>query len=282
MLRRVCFLLLLLGFGASSAFSLSLEKEIAISLEEKQIQDLSPDGLSLVFYLKLTNSSDKTYYLTEYNYRFVVSQTQYFRLNIPLEGGLRIEATKNTLLALPVKITYKLLFQAVPEVAKQDMAPFYMMGEMVFSDERGKKKGELPFAFNGEIPLFREPAIKLTQMGIKALTIGGADLGFQVTLENKNGFPLDIERIRYHLKFGGHPVESNQIRGEKTIASHAEELFSIPVLLDFFEVGQDLRMLLQESSLNCQFEGEIEIRTKWGQVVVPFDVTDSMTITRID
>lgn len=282
MLRRVLLFVVLLGVGLNSVFSLSVDRDIAISLEEKQIQDLSCRGLNLVFYLNLANSSDKTYYLTGYNYRFVVNQTQYFRLNTPVEGGLRIEAAKTTLLALPVKITYELLFQAIPEIAKEDIVACYMMGEMIFSDQRGKKKGEIPFAFNGEIPIFREPGIKLTQLGIKTLTIGGADLDVGVTLTNDNGVPLDIEEIRYNLKFGGNPVKNSQVRGKKTIEPHGEAVFSIPFLLDFFEMDLELRALLQQTALDCQFMGEFGIHTKWGQVVVPFDVTEQIVIVKIE
>ena len=282
MLQRVCVFMVLLGGGAGLFFCLSLEKDIAISLEEKRIQGLSPKGLTLVFYLNLTNSSSKTYYLSRYNYRFVVNQKEYFRLNTPLESGLRIEAAEKTLIALPVKITYELLFQTVSEVDKQDMVSCYMMGEMVFSDQRGKKKGELPFAVNAEIPIFREPGIKLSGLGAKVLTVGGADLDFKVTLVNENGFTLEIENIRYNLKFGGHPVKKGQIRGEKTIDAHGEETFSAPILLDFFDSGQDLRALLQQSSLDCRFEGEVESRTKWGQIVIPFDVTDQIAIVKIE
>jgi LEA14-like dessication related protein len=281
MLKRVCLFLVLLGVGAGSLFCLPLETEIAISLEEKQIQGLGPKGLTLVFYVNLTNSSSKTYYLSSYNYRFVVNQKEYFRLNTPLESGLRVEAAKKTLLALPVRITYELLFQTVDEIEGLDMLSCYMMGEMVFSDERGKKKGELPFAFNGEIPLFREPRIQFSDLSIKALSIGGADLDFKIMLVNENGFSLGIERIRYDLKFGEHQVKKGQILGEKSIDAHGEEIFSVPLLLDFFDTGQDLRELLQKSHLDCRFEGEVEILTIWGRVVVPFDVTSQIKTTRM-
>lgn len=279
MLKRVCVFIVLLGVGAGSLLCLAVEKDIAISLEEKQIQDLSPKGLTQVFYVNLTNSSSKDYYLSSYNYRFVVNQKEYFRLNTPLESELRVEAAKKTLLALPVKITYELLFQTIDELDKLDMASYYMMGEMVFSDERGKKKGELPFALNGEIPLFRVPGIRLSDLGIKALTVGGADLDFKLTLVNENGFMLGIERIRYDLKFGDHHVKRGQILGEKSIDAHGEEIFSLPLLLDFFDTGQDLRELFQQSRLDCRFEGEIEILTKWGRVVVPVDVSSQIIIT---
>lgn len=279
MLKRVCVFMVLLGVGAGSLFCLSVEKDIAISLEEKQIRGLGPKGLTLVFYINLTNSSSKTYYLSGYNYRFVVNQKEYFRLNTPLESGLRVEAENKTLLALPVKITYELLFQTVDGIDKLDMASCYMMGEMVFSDERGRKKGELPFALNGEIPLFREPGIQLSDLGVKALTIGGADLDFKITLVNENGFTLGIDRIRYDLKFGDHQVKKGQILSEKSIEVHGEEVFSVPILLDFFDAGPDLRALLQQSLLDCRFEGEIETLTKWGRVVVPVDVTSQINVT---
>ncbi len=55
-----------------SGFSLfaGVKQDIKISLEEKQIQDLSPEGLTMVFYVNLTNASSRTYGLSGYHYRY--------------------------------------------------------------------------------------------------------------------------------------------------------------------------------------------------------------------
>ena len=62
----------------------SLQKDLTISLSEKQIQNISLQDLSIVFYVKIANSSSNNYYLSGYEYRFVVNQTDYIQLKTSL------------------------------------------------------------------------------------------------------------------------------------------------------------------------------------------------------
>jgi len=70
---------------------------------------------------------------------------------------------------------------------------------MKFSDGK-KEKGKLPFAFSGEFPLFKSPAIEIVKIQINNLTIGGADLNVNIRLTNNNGFELLVNRIIYKLQ----------------------------------------------------------------------------------
>lgn len=279
MRKRFClfllFILALTGFRLYGA----LKDDIQISLEEKQIQNLSPSGLNLVFYINITNSSSKTYYFTAYDYRFVVNQVPYIRLETPLDTGMMIEASKNTLIAIPVKITYDLLFQNISEIEDADKVPCYISGGLTFFEGR-RKRGNLPFAFSAEFPIYREIEIEFVGINVKMLTIGGTDSGFEVMFKNGNGFDFFIDRIAYSLKLGGHLISEGNIGGDKTIEKHGEKIFTISLLLNFFDVGKDVYSFLQQSSASCQFSGEIEIRNIWGRIKTPFDIRENIAIIR--
>jgi hypothetical protein len=57
MKKSAYFALVILISLTGLSFSQSAMKNIQVSLEDKQIQDLSPEGLSLVFYVKIKNTS---------------------------------------------------------------------------------------------------------------------------------------------------------------------------------------------------------------------------------
>jgi len=277
-MKRKPYLFLVI-FLLLTSFSLSLGlKDIKISLEEKQIQALSPSGVTLVFYINIQNSSSKPYLLSRYHYRFVVNQKEYLRLQTSPEEGIEINAPGKTLIALPVKINYELLFQNEDELMQEDKALCYLMGELRFSDGR-KDKGGVPFAFSGEFPILKEPDIEFVALKSNDLTIGGADLNFEVKFTNRNGFEMLLDRISYTLKFGGHPINEGTIPGDKTIESHGEKIFSILLLLNFFEVGKDVYAVLQQPSTFCNFSGEIEVKTIWGKIKIPFVKSGTIPIT---
>ncbi|MFC2165529.1 LEA type 2 family protein [Acidobacteriota bacterium] len=278
-MKRLAFYAIFLLVLSNIAMSFSLEDDIQISLREKQIQELSPSGLNLVFYITIKNLSSKTYYLSGYTYQFTVNQQEYLQMQTNLEDKIRVDARGETLIALPVKITYELLFQAVPGVENETRVQCYMTGMLSFADEK-KERGRLPFSFSGEFPVFKEPQVQLVGLTINALTIGGSDLSFELKIENDNDFELLPERIRYKVAIGGFPIGEDRIRGDKSVESKGEKVFSLPFLLNFFEVGKDVHAFLQQDEVSCQLSGEIEIKTVWGRLVIPFDRDQHVSVKK--
>jgi hypothetical protein len=279
MKRMVIPLLVLLVPAVSAVLNAGLKDDIRISLEEKQIQDLSSEGLTLAFYLNLENSSNKTYYLSGYAYRFVVNEREYLRLQVPLEGGPRIDPRKKTMISLPVRITYDLLYRSVGDLSGEKMVGCYLMGELAFSDGR-RSRGSLPVAFNGEFPIYRRPEIVLEALRANAVTIGGADLLLETGLTNLNGFDFTVTSWVYTLKFGGHEILSDRRNRGVPLPAGGKIPLNIPVLINYFEVGSAVRGLLQQETVRCRLTGELELRTPWGRLTLPYDVEAQVPLVK--
>jgi LEA14-like dessication related protein len=278
-MRRLCVLLTLICGLSAAVFSFSLKDDITIILREKQVQNLDSTGLNLVFYVTIKNSSSRVYYLSGYSYRFVVEQTEYLRLQTALDSRLKVSASEETLIALPIKITYEHLFGTVDGIQTRDKALCYIMGELAFADEK-RERGRLPFSFSGEFPIFSNPLVELIALNINMLTIGGSDLNFEIKLKNTNGFELLVERVSYRISVGNRPIGDGNIGGDKSIPARGEKAFQLPMLLNFFEVGKDVYAFLQQDRAPCRFSGEIEIHTVWGRIRIPFDQTDEVSVRK--
>jgi LEA14-like dessication related protein len=268
-----------LSILSAGAFSLSLKDDITILLRERQVQNLDSTGLTLAFYIQIKNSSSKAYYLSGYAYRFVVDQAEYLRLQTSLDQRLRLNPSEETLIALPVKITYEHLFRTVEGIQAKDKALCYIMGELAFADEK-KERGRLPFSFSGEFPIYKNPRVDLVALNINMLTIGGSDLNLEIKLINPNGFELLVQRVSYGIRVGGYPIGDGNIAGDKSIPPNGEKVFQLPLLLNFFEVGKDVHGYLQQETASCQFSGEIEIQTVWGRLEIPFEVSKDIVVNR--
>lgn len=277
--KTYIFLVFFLAFGILARSS-SLKKDLKISLEEKQIQNLTTQGLNLVFYVKISNFSRSVYYFSGYDYRFVVNHREYIHLESLLESKIKIDALSDTLLSFPIKITYSHLFRTIEGLEQENKALCYLTGTMKFSNGR-RKKGKLNFAFSGEFPIFKKPEIEFIKLRVNDLTIGGADLDFEVQFKNNNGFELLVDNITYALQLGGKTIGKDKISGHKNIKSRSNKIFSLPLLLNFFEVSQDVRGILQQTSALCRFSGEIKVRTIWGSLNIPFDKKERISISRI-
>ncbi|NIM89371.1 MAG: hypothetical protein GTO17_00295 [Candidatus Aminicenantes bacterium] len=278
--KKTFVFLLLMGILPSVAPANSLKNDLAVSLQEKRIQDLDFTGLSLIFYLKITNSSSKQVYLSGYDYRLVINEREYIRLKTTLEENIGIEPQGNTLISLPLKITNDLLFQTIEGIEEEDRAGCYLSGGLIFSEER-KKEERIPFAFTAEFPILKKPVIEFIVLKVNDLTIGGADLTFEVKFRNRNGFELLVDRLRYRLSLGGRPIgEERIVWGDKNIEKKGEKVFSLPILLNFFEVGKEVYDILHQPAVICQISGEAEVITSWGRIKLPFEKRGQITLSR--
>jgi LEA14-like dessication related protein len=259
---------------------LSGEQDITITLEEKRIQNLSPAGLDLVFYVTLRNGSSQTYSLTGYTYRFVVNEQEYILMpQQSIEGGLPVGPSSAEMIRLPVRITYEHLFRSISGVHDQTSVACYIMGEMSFS--RGRRaRGGRPFAFSAEFPIFRIPEMEIDTVKAKALTIGGAELEVDIKITNPNGFSLGVEWLEYDLKIGGHPIKQGRLHVRQSLSASTDHVVSIPLLFNFYEVGQDVHGLLQQADVSCRVNGELHLSTEWHDLALPVDLNRRVPVNR--
>jgi LEA14-like dessication related protein len=258
------------------AFGLS-KKDLAVSLKEKRIRDLSSSGLILAFYTGVRNSSAAACFLTRYNYRVTINQKEYLRLPVVLDEPIRVGAGEEVLIALPLKVTYTLLFEVIGPVGEK--AACDMVGDLVFADEK-KKEEKIAFAFSGEFPIFKDPVVEFLPLRVNDLTVGGGDVVFDVKFGNPNNYDLIVDTITYDLRFGETVVLKGEVPGDKNVPARGDKTLSLPFLLDFFEVGKEVYDLLQKPPVPCRFSGEIAVNSVWGRLVIAFDKAGPLEIAK--
>lgn len=250
-------------------------KDIAVVLKDKRIRDLSSRGLTLAFHTSIRNSSAAPIYLARYAYRVTINQKEYLRLPVVLDDPVAIGAGEEVVVALPLKVTYELLFQAVGPV--EDKALCDAVGDLVFRDAKGKEE-KVPFAFSGEFPIFKDPDVLFLPLRVKDLTVGGGDVVFEVKFTNPNGWDLIVDAIRYDLRFGDTSVLKGEIPGDKSVPARGEKVLSLPFLLDFFETGKEVYDLLANPPAPCRFSGEIVVESVWGRLTIAFDKSGPLAL----
>ncbi len=254
-----CLLSVLILQGATPA------KKIVISLERKEIRQMDASGLILVFYLEIANDERSAYSLVEYDYRVVVQNTDYFALRIALEEPIPVAGEATTRISLPLKIAYSDLLERVPAADDGPKAQCYVTGLMVFADSRGRQE-KIPFAFSGEFPVFRPLELEIRPLEVKTITIGGADFTVVFACRNRNNFEMVFGRMFYRLDLDGRTIAEGVVPSGKKIDGQSEIIFSLPHMLEFFEVGREVFDVMQKPSAS----GELSIQTRaesvWGEI----------------
>ncbi|HYA48412.1 MAG TPA: LEA type 2 family protein [Burkholderiales bacterium] len=273
--------LLVLALPGSRLFGRSpvpaAKETITLSLRDKVIRDLSSSGLTLAFRIGVTNRSASDRELVRYRYRVVINQREFLNMTVGLAPPLSVPAGRETLIDLPVKITYGLLFEAVGPIevgGECDVA-----GEMVFADER-RREEKVSFAYPGDFPVFKDPEVEFLPLKVNDLTPGGADVVLRARFRNLNPYELVVSRISYRLLVGDKEVQAGLVPGDKSLPKTGEKVFSFPLVLDFFEVGPETRTLFEKPPVPCRLAGEIEITSAWGTLVVRFDKSQALSVEK--
>ncbi|MCJ7612947.1 MAG: LEA type 2 family protein [Candidatus Aminicenantes bacterium] len=281
MKRRAALWVAMLAVGlpfAGRAVEGSAKRDLAVSFYEKRIQEMTSSGLTLGFVFKVGNASSSPWYLTGYDYRVVVDSTPYLALNKELAEPSVVPPSGSTLIALPVKITNANLFRAVPAAAGKDKLSCYLIGGLTFSDEPQPGGARLSVACSGDFPVYRDIEIIPKPLEVKDVTIGGGDMVFKVGVRNNNPFPLQVESFRYVLDLGGTTVSEGRLAADMGLAAQSEKEFVVPLLLDFFELGNSLYAALQKPAVACKFSGTIEFSSDWGRFAMPLEKSDMIPV----
>jgi len=181
-------------------------EDISLSLREKVIQDLSSSGLTLAFHINVTNGAASDRKLVRYRYRVIINQREFLNMSVSLDEPLSLPGGRDTLIALPVKISYALLFEAVGPIEEKALCD--IVGDMFFTDDR-KREERAGFAFPGEFPIFKDPEVDFLPVKVNDLTVGGADLVFRPRFSRSRAGAHAVHRHR------DHPPAATQVRPEK-------------------------------------------------------------------
>lgn len=255
------------GLGAAA------KDDITLALKDRIVRDLSSKGLTLAFHIGVANQASAARDLVRYRYRVTINQKEFLDMTVELPEPLSAPPGRETLIALPVRISYDLLFAAVGPI--EERAVCDIVGDMYFLTERNREQ-RVPFAYSGEFPIFKDPEVEILPLKINDLTVGGADVVFSAVFRNLNGYELLVDRIGFRLSFAGLEVLSGEVPGDKSLPRNADKVFTLPFLIDFFEAGDKMREEFQKAELACLFEGEIEIASAWGRLRVRFDRSQSL------
>jgi LEA14-like dessication related protein len=257
--------------GAAAAAGQKASDPVVL-VKDKRIIEATSGGLTIDFRLILRNPSAAEIRLVRYDYRVVVDDTEYLRLQVPLEDPIRVEARGETLISLPVRLNYDNLFPAVPGLKEKDLAFCYVTGGMTFQEERNREK-RVMIAFSSDFPVYRGLDFVPAPIEAASLTIGGAEITAGFAIENPNGFSFTLDRLSFTLELAGYRAKEGETGAGDKVEAKGRKVFAFPLILDFFETGAAVSDGLNASSLEVRVAGEAELTTPWGPWKTAFDRT---------
>ncbi|MDI6849232.1 MAG: hypothetical protein QME69_05500 [Candidatus Saccharicenans sp.] len=267
------FLVLVAALAAvtiNSAAGVAARKNIELTLKETRIEELSGSGLTLSFHVRMENNSSRNYSLISYQLQVMINEKEYFRLPVSLDRPVELPADSQVVVSFPVRVNYQYLEPYLSGTGQQ--ATCRLAGDLSFQDER-KKTEKVALNFRADFPVFKLPEVRFLPLRVRDLTLGGADFDFRFVLGNPNGYDLLIQKISLELWLGDRVIYRGQLAGDKTLTAGESKTYSLPLILDFFEQGRELRNSLEKEHPSFTLKLNIEADSAWGWLVFPLEAT---------
>jgi hypothetical protein len=200
----------------------------------------------------------------------LINEKEYFRQEVSLNEPIEVQAEKNTIVKFPVRIDYRYLEPFL--TGSRTQATCRVSGEIYFQDER-KRTEKTPFNFQADFPVFELPEIQIQPILVRHLTLGGADFSFRFSLKNLNNYDLLIQEIKVVLILGNQTIFQGVLSGDNTLTAGESKTYSLPLILDFFEQGRELRDNLEKEATPFTVKLWIEADSAWGRLAFPVEKT---------
>ena len=255
---QVTSVLLLLGiFGCSTVQNLVNIKKPNVSIENVRLTGMSLNDLDLAVALKVDNPNQLTADLEGFDFDFQINQSSF--LKGQQDNPQTIEAMKSSSFEVPLKINFKDLYSTYSTLKSQDNSTYKIDFGLAFNlPVLGKTR--IPVSHEGEFPLIKVPSVKISTLKINKLNLTGADVALELEIDNPNAFGFSLKSLDYNFQVNGQEWAQGLTNRAVQIAEKGKGTLSIPVSLNFLEMGQTVfRLLSGDNTVNYNFDGKFAL-----------------------
>ena len=216
-----------------------------VSLKDYSIAEVSTTHLTVILHLEVFNPNPIGLRLSKIEY--TIELAGHPLISGVTTDGLDLQANAASEADVSVNLVYSEVLKVYEDARAVDEIPYTISGKVTIDTPLGPLP--IPFKSQGMMPVVRPP--KLISIGIEVgdYSFSGVDLVVKLTLENPNGFPVDIRYINYALFLEDKPFSSGQVVG-KPIPPHASETLGIPVSFQFGSAGSWLVAYITQGEAN--------------------------------
>ncbi len=267
--------------GCSILQQVTQVQKPVVDVADVHLSRLSLDGVDLVFDLRITNPNPLEINLAGFDYDFFLNASSFIKgdqqkpVSIPSRGTGHVE--------IPISLTFQNIYETYQSLKNSDSTDYAIHAGLTF-DLPVIGPYRIPVQTSGRLPLVKIPKISIVSFRIVKMGLMGADLEFNCQVDNPNPFSFLINAFDYDLKINGANWAKGKSENRVNIQQKDKSRISIPVSLDFLQMGQTVAGLLKgDAKLNYQFTGGLDLESPAsliGKAQLPFDLTGTVGVTR--
>lgn len=112
-----------------------------------------------------------------------------------------------------------------------------------------------------------EPKLKLENVKLMSAGLNGANLVFEVRVDNPNPFALELDSVEYSLDFHDKPVGVGKVDNNLKVAEKNSAMIQLPVQVQLKNLAQAIGSLFGTGTTPYHLKG----KAKLGLIGIPFE-----------
>lgn len=247
-----------------------------VTFDRMDVQSLDWDGVAADFVFDIYNPNPVAVQAARFDYALAFEGVGFLDGDAP--DGWLLAASGSSELALPAHFGFQTLYDMVQAVRGKDDIDFNLDGSFGFDTPLGPL--DLPFAEAGDFPAPRRPTLELDRLVLDSLSFTGADLTLDILVDNDHGANLRFLDLEWNLDLAGLSVAAASLADLGQVDGASQQVFSVPISLNFLETGVALYQALTKRSIDASFSASVQVDTPFGMLPLDWSRSRSLNLVR--
>ena len=228
-----------------------------VKYENVKISALSFEGVDLVFDFSIDNPNALGINLAGFNYDVNINGTSFVsgnqeeKISIPSRGKNNIQ--------IPVSLSFSELVKTYKSFSNRDSIDYGLAGSFAF-DLPVIGKVSVPYSASGNFPMLKIPSVSVSALKLNNINLLGAEVLLKLDCENPNKFDLGLDGFDYSFGVAGNEWINSNYTKKVSLKSGGNAEISIPIKLNFLQVGSSVYSLLTgNSKLDYFLKGDMNV-----------------------
>jgi LEA14-like dessication related protein len=241
-----------------------------VKFESVKLTALSFEKADLMFNLKVINPNDFNITLSGFDYDLLINENSFLKGR--QNKGVAIKANNSSMVQIPLSLRYTDLFDTYSSLKDADVLKYTIKTGLLFNVPiLGNVR--VPVSKSGELPALKIPSVSFRSIKLNNIGFSGADLEVKVAVDNSNTINISLKKLDYSLNVNGEQWADGRVNKEISISEKKESILTIPIKLDFMQMGSSIYKLLKgNSDLNIEFKGNADMISSH-ELLKQFDIT---------
>lgn len=255
-------------------------QEPDVTFTDMSIQNITFDGVTLLFNFDVTNPNRMGVSADSYSYEFFINDESF--ISGRQEERVEVGRESTTSVQVPVSLTFSNVYESFRSLLREDTFSYKMATDVTFSlPVMGSRT--VPVEASGQLPLPQIPRIEFGGFDMKQMSFSGAEAEVTFRVRNPNAFGIVLAGADYQLQVNGRQWLDTQLREEVRVSSSGTQDVTIPIQLSASQMGSALvEMMGGRKEFDYRLTGSAQVSAELegfddGQTI-PFDLQGVLNI----